>query len=91
MMCKGASYTLVSVPQVCMERGPVVIMDSHGAVAVISDDYVKSEVKEIKTYSSDTNQLIFTAHLTPDSCMNSTLPSFLLFVNTTRNRIPYHS
>ena len=67
VICEDATHSLVSASQVGIERGANVILDSEGAVAVISDDYLKHHVNCIKTNSLNTNQLILTVAINNDS------------------------
>ena len=50
-ICTGASFTLLSVPQVCQELGASVVFNSSGAVAYKNDSFSDDVFNGLKNYS----------------------------------------
>ena len=66
-ICLDATTTLLSVPQLCMEKGAIVIMDSVGAIAVQRDAFNTAHVNCIKQHSLTHTKPLLTATLNNQS------------------------
>ena len=66
-ICEEASFTMISVPQVCVDRDACMFFDSVGAIAVVNDGYVQDQCNSIKKHSIKHNQLLFTGTMSDQS------------------------